>query len=64
MKSKIVGFSSESESEKIDQFISAGLNGCFKKPLTVEKIAPFLPPPSSQQAITDSPQEEKGLIDP
>ncbi|KAJ6961796.1 hypothetical protein NC652_000677 [Populus alba x Populus x berolinensis] len=64
VKSKIVGFSSESESEKIDQFMSAGLNGCFKKPLTVEKIAPFLPHPSSQQAMTDSPQEDKGLIDP
>ncbi|KAG5227936.1 two-component response regulator [Salix suchowensis] len=64
VKSSIVGFSSESESEKIDQFISSGLSGCLKKPLTVEKIASFLPRPSSQQAITDSPREDKGLIDP
>ncbi|KAB5573199.1 hypothetical protein DKX38_000393 [Salix brachista] len=50
VKSTIVGFSSESESEKIHQFISSGLSGCLKKPLTVEKIASFLPRPSSQQA--------------
>ncbi|KAJ6713751.1 TWO-COMPONENT RESPONSE REGULATOR 24 [Salix viminalis] len=50
VKSTIVGFSSESESEKIHQFISSGLSGCLEKPLTVEKIAYFLPRPSSQQA--------------
>ncbi|CAK7336172.1 unnamed protein product [Dovyalis caffra] len=64
VESSIVGVTSESESEKIDEFIRAGLiNGCIEKPPNVEKIASFLPL-DSQQAITDPPQEDEGLIDP